>query len=77
MYIRTPKTPKWTYVNVGGNPVYNAGAVDLQDIELNESMFVPLIIKIMQYCGVNISNNDIVQISNGEEQKIEQKNNIV
>jgi hypothetical protein len=46
LYIRVLK-PKWTYVTVSGNPVYNASASDKQDIELDESMFAPFIIKVM------------------------------
>jgi hypothetical protein len=53
LYIRTPKAPKWTY-NTLGNPVYNASAGDKQDIELDESMFAPFIMKVMAYCGVSI-----------------------
>jgi len=72
-YIRTPKTPKWTYVLVSGNPVYNASASDKQDIELDESLFVPFITKVMAYCGVSIRENDIVAAATNAEVVKEQK----
>lgn len=73
-YIRTPKTPKWTYILDGkGNPLYNAGASDKQDIELDESMFSQFIIKVMAYCGVSIRENDIVAAATNAEMTTEQK----
>lgn len=74
-YIRTPKTPKWTYTNVGGNPSYNAGASDKQDIELDESLFAEFIIKVMGYCGVSIQSQDIVALAANAEVVTEQKQN--
>lgn len=72
-YIRTPKTPKWTYVLSGGNPVYNAGASDLQDFELSEVMFPLLVAKILGYCGVSIREQDVAAIADNEEVKTENK----
>lgn len=74
-YIRTPKVPKWTYVNVGGNPIYNAGASDKQDIELDESLFSEFIIKVMGYCGVSIQSQDVVAVASNAEVLTEQKQN--
>lgn len=73
-YIRTPKAPKWTYVlDENGNPLYNAGAYDKQDIELHESMFPLFIAKVLSYCGLSIRENEVVQIANQEEAITEQK----
>lgn len=72
-YIRTPKTPKWTYVIVQGNPVYNAGASDKQDIELDESLFVPFIIKVMAYFGISIKEQDVATAAANAEMVNEQK----
>jgi len=68
-YIRRPKTPKWTFTNAGGNPVYNPSASDLQNIELEESLYPKLIVKVMGYCGVSIREADVVNIASGEEAK--------
>lgn len=73
LYIRTPKTPKWSYVTVAGNPVYNASAEDKQDIELDESLFSTFIIKVMTYCGVSIKEQDVVAAATNAEVVKEQK----
>lgn len=73
LYIRKPKTPKWTYNIVAGNPMYNAGASDKQDIDLHISLYEKLIVKILQYAGVALREIDIVKMAEGEEVKIIQK----
>lgn len=73
-YIRTPKSPKWTYVlDGGGNPLYNAGASDKQDFELAEPMFALLVAKILGYCGVSIREQDVAAVADNEEVKTENK----
>ena len=72
-FLRKPKTPKWTYVNVQGNPQYNGSATDLQNIELHPSNFVPLITKIMLYCGVSLREEQVLQASKEEEMLLAQK----
>ena len=74
LYIRTPKTPKWTYVlDERGNPLYNAGAGDKQDFELSEVAFPLLVAKIMGYCGVSIREQDVAAVADDEEVKTENK----
>lgn len=74
LYIRTPKTPKWTYItDSDGNPLYNAGASDLQDIELHESMYALFITKVLGYCGLSIKETEVVEIAGNQELLIEQK----
>jgi len=73
LYIRKPKDPKWTYVVVGGNPIYNGGAGDLQDIELHISLFPKFITKVLALCGVSIREESVVQEANSEEMKQWQK----
>lgn len=72
-YVRTPKTPKWTYLLVQGNPVYNASSPDLQNFELAEVMFPLLVAKIMGYCGISVREQDVSAASENEEIKTEQK----
>ncbi len=72
-YVRVPKTPKWTYVEVDGNPVYNAGAGDKQDFELNEAIFPLLVSKILAYCGISVKDIEVAQIAASEETLAEQK----
>jgi hypothetical protein len=74
LYTRTPKAPKWTYIlDTKGNPLYNAGASDRQDVELDESIFPLFIAKVLSYCGMSISANEITQIANNQEAVIDQK----
>ncbi len=74
LYIRTPKSPKWTYtLDLQQNPLFNAGASDRQDIELDESLFSLFIIKVMSYCGVSIREQDVVAAASNAEATIDQK----
>lgn len=66
-YIRKPKIPKWTYQNIGGNPLFNPSALDYQDFELPVQFFSDLVVKILGYCGIEIRENDVVQISQAME----------
>ena len=66
-YIRKPKAPKWTYQNVSGNPLFNPSALDYQDFELPVQFFSDLVIKILGYCGIEIREADVVQISQAME----------
>jgi hypothetical protein len=72
-YIRTPRSPKWTYINVNGNPLYNASASDKQDFELLPSLYSKLVMKILLYCGLSIRESEVVQVANMEEQKENQQ----
>ena len=68
-FIRTPKDPKWTYVTVNGDPVYNASAGDKQDIELDESLYAKFVTKVLAYSGLSIREAEVVQAANQEEIK--------
>lgn len=66
-YIRKPKVPKWTYISVGNSPLFNPSATDYQDFELPFQFFSDLVIKILGYCGIEIREADVVQISQALE----------
>lgn len=67
-YLRYPKKPKWTYVSlVDGEPLFDQGNADYQDFELPLSEKVDLIVKILQYAGVQISNEEVVKAAKTEE----------
>jgi len=69
-YIRYPKDPKWTYKSLlSGEPVFDQSQPDYQDFELPIDDETSLIIKILQYSGVQIREADVVQFANIEEQK--------
>lgn len=72
-YLRTPKDPKFTYIMIDDNPVYNPSAGDLQDIELPAPMFEKIVIKILGYCGLDIREEEVMQAANTSEIQTFQK----
>jgi len=72
-YIRKPKAPKWTFLSVGNNPLYNPSALDFQDFELPYSQYDNLLIKILSYCGVQIREPEILQLTSLKEQQDQTK----
>jgi hypothetical protein len=76
-YLRYPREPKWTYVALGPNdsdPLFNPSAVDYQDFELPMSDFSDLVVKILQYAGVSIREQEVMAAAKAEElQEIQQK----
>lgn len=71
-YIRTPATPKWTYLTVSGNPFFNISAGDYQDFEIHPSDEPRLVVKILGYAGVSIREVDVVQYAEAQEGKKKQ-----
>jgi hypothetical protein len=66
-YVRYPKDPKWTYTIVAGAPIFNQSAVDYQDIELPIEDEIRLVVKILQYAGISIRENDVYSFAKREE----------
>ena len=68
-YFRYPKEPKWTYVTLGGGePVFDQSQLDYQDFEMPQEDEFKLIMKILQYCGVSIRENEVTQFAMAQEQ---------
>lgn len=68
IYIRYPKTPKWTYQGLqGGEPAFNPSALDYQDFELPQSYMYELVVRILKMCGLEISREEVVNFSRQEE----------
>lgn len=73
-YIRYPKDPKWTYSSVvSGTPIFNPNQADYQDFELPLSYETDLVIKILQYAGLSIRENEITSAAKAEEGQNAQK----
>lgn len=67
-YIRYPKDPKWTYINlIGGEPSFDQSQPDFQDFELTISDEPTLVLKILQYAGMSIRELQAVQFGQGLE----------
>lgn len=75
-YIRYPKTPNWTYLNVAnGDPAFNQSNADYQDFELSPDDETSLVFKILQYAGMSIRDIQEAQFGAEQEQMEEQKEN--
>ena len=74
-YVRYPKLPKWTYVVLPGSeaPAFNPGDPTYQDFELTEQFKMDIIVRILQYCGITIRENEVVQASKQEELQSKQE----
>lgn len=74
-YIRYPKDPIWTYFPtlVSGTPMFNPNAPDYQDFELPQSYEFDLVVKILQYAGLSIREQDIANAAKTEEMQNAQK----
>jgi hypothetical protein len=60
-YIKEPSAPKWTYTSINGISVYNASAADAQELTLPVSTNKDIIHKILEYIGVSLREEDLVQ----------------
>lgn len=77
-YIRFPKVPKWTFMEVpGGEPIFNPGAPDYQDIELHQSELPGLVNDICLDLGISLKDGEIAQFMGAEIDKNFQKENIL
>lgn len=74
-YLRTPKEPKWTYMMVNNQPLYNPADSDFQDFELHESEFTNIVLKMLSYFGINLREAEVVQIAEALKDKMNLKDN--
>jgi hypothetical protein len=74
-YLRYPKDPVWTYTTTpAGDPLFYPGAAEYQDFELPLDDFANLVIKILEYSGISIGDQEVVSAAKAEEvQDIQQK----
>lgn len=61
VYIRKPKQPKWTYNTINGDPIFNPDASDFQDLEIHPSDETKLIVKVLEYMGISIRDQEAYQ----------------
>jgi hypothetical protein len=68
-YFSYPKNPKWTYNTLlNGEPIFNQSASDYQDFQLPLEDEYKLAMKILQYCGISIREQQVVQFGMAQEQ---------
>ena len=76
-YLKKPADVNWTYsVGALGQFVYDAGAVDAQNFELNVSEQTNVITRILSYAGVIINDPTIIQVASQEIANEEQNSKI-
>lgn len=69
VYFRYPKDPKWTYITLAnGEPVFDQTQLDYQDFELPLEDEYKLAMKILQYCGMSIREEQLTQFGMAQEQ---------
>ena len=75
-YIRKPKMPQWTYfVLPNGSEVFNPANSSFQDFELHESEFSNIVNRMLTYFGINLREQEIVQIAETLKDKLSIKDN--
>jgi hypothetical protein len=68
-YFRYPKDPKWTYITLAnGEPVFDQSQPDYQDFEIPLEDEYKLVVKILQYAGVEIREAMPLQFGMAQEQ---------
>jgi len=69
VYFRFPKDPKWTYLTIGnGEPMFDQSQPDYQDFELPLEDEYKLVMKILQYSGISIREQEVAAYALGQEQ---------
>lgn len=75
-YIRTPKVPNWTYfVLPNGQEMFNPSNPDFQDVELHQSEFSNIVLRLLSYFGINLREGDVIQIAETLKEKMNIKDN--
>lgn len=66
-YLRNPLIPNWTYTVVGGAELFNPSAPDFQDIDLHPSEENKVVLMTLQRFGINLKEQDLVQVTASKE----------
>lgn len=72
-YVRMPLDPKWTFMEINGNSLYNPAASDFQDFELHPSEFSNIVIELVSLFGVNLKEFEVVNLFEALKQQEEVK----
>jgi hypothetical protein len=66
-YLRAPKVPKWTYIEVNGKPMFNPTVSDFQDIDAPESLYDEILSNIVELASKELRELNITQLENQEQ----------
>ena len=68
-YFTYPKDPKWTYITItNGEPMFDQSQTDYQDFQLPNEDEYKLAMKILQYAGISIREQEVAAYALGQEQ---------
>jgi hypothetical protein len=68
-YFTYPKDPKWTYITlINGEPMFDQSQPDYQDFQLPAEDEYKLAMKILQYSGISIREQEVAAYALGQEQ---------
>jgi hypothetical protein len=68
-YFTYPKDPKWTYITISnGEPMFDQSQPDYQDFQLPNEDEYKLVMKILQYAGISIREQEVAAYALGQEQ---------
>lgn len=68
-YFSYPKDPKWTYITISnGEPMFDQSQPDYQDFQLPAEDEYKLAMKILQYAGISIREQEVAAYALGQEQ---------
>lgn len=68
VYVRYPKDPNWTFINVSGSAVFNESDPSYQDFELPNFLFNELVVEILAMAGLRVRAADVVQYADRDKQ---------
>ena len=67
-YIRIPKTPKWTYREIQGVPIFDNSQPDFQDLDIPYDLFSEFIREALRLSGISLRELDVAQIIQNDKQ---------
>ena len=69
-YFRLPNPPKWTYISLSnGEPAFDQSQSDYQDFELPNEDIYKLATKILEFCGMEIREQEVTQFGMVQQQQ--------
>ena len=66
-YLRKPKTPKWTFEDVDGKPMFDPDKNDFQDVDMPEGAYDDLISLVFESGSIHLREFNATQAANQEQ----------
>lgn len=74
-YLRTPKMPKWTYMEISGKELFDPSNSSYQDFEIHDSEFSNIVVRLLSYFSINIREKEVLEIAERLKNEITVKDN--